>query len=151
MNTQFSSERRHAISWFLAVLSVGLFAVQLSLTAMTWGGVSVLAREQSASVIGIGASVAPNEFNTLAQDLKQRSDELNTREKEVSAREAALGEEYRNAIAANNRLTLYVLSGVTAFLVLLIGLNFYLDYKREYHDEVPQHPVHHVGELQTRL
>ncbi len=104
--------------------------------------------ENMASVIGIGAAIPDNEFNSLAQALEQKQTELTEREKSLIAREEALGREYRETIAANNKLTLIVLGIVSLVLILLVLFNFYLDWKR---GVSASHPSPHEGELQTRL
>lgn len=147
----FNPEKRHQISWFLAILSVGLLAFQLSFSAATYDMHGDLVGMNSASAIGVGAAVGDNGINSLAADLEKRSGELNERERSLAAREAALGEEYRAAIAENNRLTIYVLASVTVFLIFLIGLNFYMDYKRAQRGDDDAPMVHRHGELQTRL
>lgn len=103
----------------------------------------------AATIVGIGASIAPNEFNSLAEELQSRSQNITVREQELSLRESQLGIEYRNAIKNNNRVTLFALLAVTLVLVSLILLNFYLDYKRG--KSLSEKGRSHSGELQTRI
>lgn len=75
-----------------------------------------------ANVVGMTASVQPNEFNTLATELKDRSEELDRREREIDARA-------RQSIIAEP-LTIAVLSAILGVQLLLIVANYYFDYRR---------------------
>jgi hypothetical protein len=75
-----------------------------------------------ANVVGMSASVAPNELNTLASELSQRADELERREREIDAR--ARGDLLANPI------TTYTLGAILVLQLLLIVANYVLDYRR---------------------
>ncbi len=74
---------------------------------------------QTAQVVGVFASVAPNEANT-------RMAALDAREAELQARESLLFEE----ITRRDRTMLVIVTAIGAVLLVLILLNFYLDQKR---------------------
>jgi hypothetical protein len=75
-----------------------------------------------ANVVGVGASVPQNEFNTLATELAQRSDELEQREREIDARA-------RTQVFANP-ITMYTLIAILVLQLILIVTNYALDYRR---------------------
>lgn len=109
------------------------------------------AYENVASVSSMSASVPPSEYSYLAMQFAQKEGELTSREQALLAREQAFGAEYQKAIDANKRLTLYVLGGVTALLLLLILLNFYLDLQRGKSETKKEVNHDHRGEFTTRL
>lgn len=80
-----------------------------------------------ASVIGVGASVAPTELNRFTA-------ELTTMERELSLREAALREREIAVGIIDGRVSrdysTYILAGILFILLVLILLNYTLDYLR---------------------
>ena len=75
-----------------------------------------------ASVIGINASVAPTELNTLTAQLTQREQELREREIAVQLKEESSSE--------STDMSTYILSILLFILLVLIVLNYALDYIR---------------------
>ncbi len=78
------------------------------------------------AAVGVSMSVAPNPYNTVAFQLRQKEVQLEAREKELEQKEQTLGGE---VIVSVSRL----LWGGAGFLVLLMSLIFhhlYLDKKR---------------------
>jgi hypothetical protein len=73
-----------------------------------------------ASAIGINAAVMPTEINTLSAQLQQRDLELTQREIAVSLKEEK----------GNPDMTTFVLSVVLFLLLVLIVLNYVLDFMR---------------------
>lgn len=141
---------------FLVIFLTSPLAEKASLASLR------LVYDNAASVVSIGASMAPNDYNTLAQELEKRADELSERERELALREAALNS---GSIlpSSNTERLLYLMGGTILLLLLLILVNFYLDWRRGRvtsdtentrdtntvaHD-VPH--ASHEGELTTRL
>ena len=123
------SKRKIALQY---TLLVALVVVTSSLgIGATFKELAVSAYQNLANVSSLSAAVPPTEINMLAQQFDQKQKELTEREKQLLIREQDLDEKYQESIAANRRLTIYVLSGVTMVLLLLIFLNFYFDVKRE--------------------
>lgn len=141
-----TDQRKLRIASCLAFLLLSLLLFGSS--APSFRLASILVPSANLSAVGIGATIAPNEFNMLAQEIKQRSTDLSEREQLIAQREAELGKEYSDAIARNNRNTLIILVVVTVLLVVLISVNFYLDHKRS---SGRKNDEPHHGELQTRL
>jgi hypothetical protein len=73
-------------------------------------------------VIGINASVAPTELNTLTAQLTQREQELREREIAVQLKEESPSE--------STDMSTYILSILLFILLVLIVLNYALDYIR---------------------
>ena len=76
-----------------------------------------------ANVVSMTASVAPNEDNTLAAQLKARGQELDQREREIDARAQDA------AVVSTSWLT-YILSAALVGQTVLILLNYFFDYRR---------------------
>jgi hypothetical protein len=112
-----------------------------------------LVYDNAASVIGMGASIEPNEYNTLAQELEKRSEDLDRREAEIRAREAALGVDGGSPIVSAR--VAYFFGGITLLLLTLILLNFYFDWKRNRasrsSDGTPSDPAHRQSDETKRL
>jgi hypothetical protein len=72
-----------------------------------------------ASIVGVGASVEPNPYNTAAAQIDAKQAELARREMELSTREAL-----RDARSD-------ILLATVAFLSLALAYNYWRDMKRE--------------------
>lgn len=82
-----------------------------------------------ANAISVGAAVKPNELNTITAALTAQQQELNTREAEIRQRELALGLAPAE-VEAEADYTTFILSVVLFILLVLIVLNYILDYTR---------------------
>lgn len=83
------------------------------------------ARELGAA-IGASAGVVANEYNTLAQSLREKEVQVNQKEVALARREAAVMEE----VGKKDTKLVFVVLFVGLLLLFLILLNFYLDWKR---------------------
>jgi len=81
-----------------------------------------------ANVIGIGASVAPTELNLLTAELTAKQRELELREAVLRDREIAIGI-ISNGTESRDYST-YIIAGILFILLVLILLNYTLDYLR---------------------
>jgi hypothetical protein len=134
------------------VLMVALVTVlHMAQDGTSLGAMARNAYENVASVSSMSVAVPPSEYSYLAMQFAQKEGELTSREQALLAREQAFGAQYQEAIDANKRLTLYVLGGVTALLLLLILVNFYLDIQREKGEIKKEVHRDHSGEFTTRL
>ncbi len=80
---------------------------------------------QIGAVVGVTTSVEPNQYNTLAEQLKNKEEALAQRERGLQASES-------KTIASSqktDRLLQYLL-GISGVLLILILLNFLLDWRR---------------------
>lgn len=80
-----------------------------------------------ANAIGVKASVFPTELNTITAELTARERDLAAREAALSEREIAV--DLTTSGEANNT-AIYILSGILFILLVLILLNYVLDYLR---------------------
>jgi len=81
---------------------------------------------QFANTVGMFAAVPKNEKNSLAQGLQQKQQELTEREMLVEQKEQALA--YKNE--SNGKTAVVYITAIGGLLLLLILMNFYLDWRR---------------------
>jgi hypothetical protein len=113
-------------------------ALSLFLFTITFGGAftsSVLSGgttfiNKIGAQVGISVGVSPNEFTKLAQEVTQKQAEIEAREIAVAEREKAL--ERREETSGIFSLELYV-TVIAFILLILVLLNFYLDWRRDYY------------------
>ncbi len=79
-----------------------------------------------ASAVGMYASVEPNEFNQITAALTARESDLNVREAALRERELSTG--LSDTVSAD--YTTYILSVILFILLVLIVLNYVLDFIR---------------------
>lgn len=84
-----------------------------------------------ANAVGIGASVQPTELNTLTAQISQRDRELDQREAALQERELSVGISGSSAERVNSDLSTYILSVLLFIIIVLIVLNYALDFARE--------------------
>lgn len=79
-----------------------------------------------ANVVGMSVSVVPNEYNQITAQLTEKERQLQAREASIAEREISLG--LKPGASANNQRSTYVLSAILFILLVLIILNYVLDY-----------------------
>ena len=87
---------------------------------------SIDARQYVANAVGMSASVEPTELNMLTAELTSQKLALASREAAVAEREIAVG----LAGTKDNQNAIYILSSILFILLVLIILNYALDYLR---------------------
>lgn len=92
------------------------------------GALSEGARHYVASVVGVYAGVEATEMSLMTLEFTKRAQELDAREAALNEREIA-ARSFGDGTPSLS-LTDYVLSGVLFLLVVLIGLNYALDFIR---------------------
>ena len=80
-----------------------------------------------ANVIGVGASVGPTELSTLTAELTAQKRALEAREAALAQREITVG---LNGGEGARDFSTYILAGILFILLVLILLNYTLDYLR---------------------
>lgn len=85
-------------------------------------------RYVATNAIGVLASVAPNEINTLTAELTKREQELEEREASLNEREIAT-RDFGIGINSSDRST-YILSAILFILMTLIVINYIMDWNR---------------------
>lgn len=83
-----------------------------------------------ANVVGVGAQVAPTELNTLTAQLTERQRDLDAREAALSSREMNVGLGSGGVGGQSNELSTYILSLVLFIIVVMLVLNYALDFAR---------------------
>lgn len=81
-----------------------------------------------ANAVGMSASVRPTELNMYTAELTKRERDLDAREAALSEREIAVG--LSTDSASTNDTATYVLASILFILLVLILLNYTLDYLR---------------------
>ena len=78
------------------------------------------------AAVGVTIAVAPNPYNTVAQQLSAKETQLTQREAQLSAQEDATA---RSQTTSSDRYGFYSVC-MSSVLVVLVGLNFYFDIRR---------------------
>lgn len=81
------------------------------------------------ATVGMSASVAPNEFNTVTAELAKQRQLLAAREAAVIEREIEVGLASAQPVS-NDARTTYVLAAILFVQLVLIVLNYALDFAR---------------------
>ena len=124
-----------AISTYHRILRVSSLVCALALvfeSGMLLSSTAVLsqnAHSYLANAIGVSVGVAPTELNQYTAQLTAKERELQAREAALSEREIAVNLNTRTGSEGNDRAT-YLLAGVLFILLVLILLNYTLDYLR---------------------
>lgn len=82
-----------------------------------------------ATVVGASASVRPTEINQITAELTRQQQMLAAREETLAAREIELGLA-QGSTQSNNETTTYVLAAILLIQLILLILNYVLDYLR---------------------
>lgn len=86
---------------------------------------------QVAAVVGVKAEVPENEYNVFTAELTKRQQELDEREAAITAREIdARATDNAFGGTAGSGLSTYILSSILFVLLVLIILNYVLDWSR---------------------
>jgi hypothetical protein len=103
--------------------TASILAIVVVLTLLLLSGPTLRGGTQQGNLVAVGASVAPNPYNTLAVQLRRRDEELVRREQELEMRE--------RAVQAGVMTPTHVYGGwlLTAFLLLVLTLHLYADKK----------------------
>lgn len=81
-----------------------------------------------ANAVGVNASVARTDINTLSAEIAERDRQLDQREAALKAREIEVG---LNTNKQNTIDSTFIMSVVLFILIVLIVLNYVLDFLRE--------------------
>jgi hypothetical protein len=106
-------------------LGVAAMALSVSMLIASPSQLKFDASMLMANAVGARAAVAPNEYNTLAQELVQREAQLGEREAQVATQNAV----ERSTANPSNIWTLLSIA-LSLTVLVLVGINFYLDSRR---------------------
>lgn len=110
---------------FLLVFDSGLLSPKTA-------EVSQVTQHLLANAVGVKASVAPNELNVLTARITELETELSKKDRELNVAQAAYPTSGDGRIFGFVPSTL-VLSGILFILLVLVSLNYVLDYYRMKH------------------
>ena len=82
--------------------------------------------QQSAAAIGVSLGIEENEHSRIAQQLQERAEELDNRERSLNDLEQEIVQQMAEERRSERRIFLYI-SLVAGALLALIGANFYYD------------------------
>ena len=111
----------------LVVTSVLLF--QGGLMSTVTARYTLQTQEYLANAVGVYVGVAPTELNTITADLTKREMALAARESALQEREIDVGLSPGGAYVTQ-RTTTFILAGVLCLVLILLVLNYVLDYVR---------------------
>lgn len=110
-------KRRVVISFIIFVFTLSFFA------ASDMGNRTL---RQLGSVIGLYASVEPNEYNTLAQQLEEQKTELDKQKLQIEQEKAQLQQEREDS----SDMAIVYITSIGALLLTLVLFNYFLDWRR---------------------
>jgi len=122
-------------SYYHSILRVAALTVALvllfdsGLISQSTKELSDNAQNYLASAIGIQASVFPSDINQLTADLTAQKRQLDEREAALSEREISVGLSTKSGEPSDT--STYILSTILFILLVLILLNYVLDYMRQ--------------------
>ena len=102
------------------ILAVGVFGIQNKKTASL---PSLLAQ------VGVTLGVEPNPYNTLNDQLNARQVQIDEEQADINAQKEAIASSAAAMPGASSPVVWYLMIAVGA-LALLVGLNFYFDWRR---------------------
>lgn len=134
---------QHRASQYVVLTATLVFAALFSAGVVFTPHSQSEALDQVATVVGMSAAVPSNEYSQLAQQLTEKERELSAREAALVAQEETQRGTLSDDVRRANARTLIALSVALVILFILVGLNFYFDLHRGRREDKP--------ELQTRL
>ena len=81
---------------------------------------------QLGSVVGMYASTEPNEHNVIAQQLKERAEELDEKEAALERQQQEIVER----AVARDKTSVVFIAAIGLLLLILVSMNFYFDWRR---------------------
>jgi hypothetical protein len=117
----------HRVLRVSAMVGAFLLLFQSGLVSPVTKQLSLETHQYLANAVGVGASVEPTELNSLTSELTKQKLALQAREQAVKEREIEIG---LSPDETPGETSTYILSAVLFILLVLIILNYTLDYLR---------------------
>jgi hypothetical protein len=117
----------HKLLRVSAVVLAAALVFQAGLVSNTTATMATQTQSYLANAIGVSVGVSPTELNTITAGLTEQRLALDARENELRQREIAVGIETGGA---TQDMTTFILGLVLFIVVLLLVLNYSLDYLR---------------------
>lgn len=127
----------HRVLRVLSVVCALVLLFESGLISPVTRQLSVETHQYLANAVGVGAYIEPTELNSLTSELTKQKLALEAREQGIREREIEIG---LAAGQSANQTSTYVLSGVLFILLVLIILNYTLDYLRAKETTVVRRP-----------
>ena len=125
MATAISESMYHRVLRVAAVVCALVLLFESGLVSESTAYLSINTHRYLANAVGMSVGVEPNELNVITAELTRQKTELDAREAALRDREIAIGLNGRP-----NETTTYVMASILFVLLLLIILNYTLDYLR---------------------
>lgn len=122
----------HRLLRVSAVVVALVLLFDSGLLSETTERLSTQTQEYLVGAVGMSVSVQPNEFNQITAELTAQKRALDEREALLAQREI---EVELNSGSTNSDYSTYVLASILFILLVLIVLNYTLDYLRAHEDE----------------
>jgi hypothetical protein len=119
----------HRVLRVAAVVFAVVILFESGLVSESTERLALQTNQYVASVVGMSASVQPTELSMYTAELTKRERDLAAREAALQEREIAV-ELSTDSNGANNDTVTYVLASILFILLVLILLNYVLDYLR---------------------
>jgi hypothetical protein len=114
----------------LGLICAALVCLSYASLTLTPASLNSNVKDTLAAVgVGVTASVSPNQYNTLAEQLDAKEAELNQREAALNQQGSAVPITNGLNAIAQDRLGFYSLC-VSVLLLILVAINFYYDVRR---------------------
>lgn len=123
----YQNSNYHRFLRVAAVVCAFVLVFESGLISQTTSEISKEARQYLVGAVGMSASVEPTELNQITAALTQKERELAMREASLAEREIAVG--ITDYAPATDRSS-YLLASILFILLLLILLNYALDFLR---------------------
>ena len=130
MRKSFRYSHYHRFLRVSAVVLAAVLVFESGLFSRATIPLAQKANDYLANVVGISASVQPTELNKYTAALTQKEQELNAREAALREREISIGLSVKDTANTQNDTTIYILTSILFILLILILLNYILDYLR---------------------
>jgi hypothetical protein len=118
----------HKILRISSVVMALVLLFQGGLMSETTARMAAGTQSYMANSVGVFVGVAPTELNQLTAEVTAQKLALDAREQALAEREIAVG--LNNGGEMNQLTTTYILSGVLFILIVLILMNYVLDFMR---------------------
>lgn len=125
MATAIHESMYHRVLRVSAVVCAFVLLFESGLISESTANISINTHQYLANAVGMSASIEPTELNSLTAELTRQKSELNAREAALNDREIAIGLNGRP-----NETSTYVLASILFVLLVLIIINYTLDYLR---------------------
>ncbi|MCA9366661.1 hypothetical protein KC887_00145 [Candidatus Kaiserbacteria bacterium] len=121
-----ASTMYHRVLRVAALVCALTLLFESGLLSETTRSLSVHTNQYLANAVGVGASVAPTELNTLTAEITKQKLALAEREAAVQEREIAVNLSEQGG--GSNEVVVYIMAAVLFILLVLIVLNYVLDF-----------------------